>query len=230
MGFGDGDGRVGRRRSRRIPRAAVRHRLPNRRALTGAVLVAASAAGVLVAHRAAAEPPHERYVVVAKEVAAGQVLRPGDLGTLPMDLPAGVAAVSDARADELVGRVARTELAALSLVRPGDLLDPGRFVDPGSVEVALELPPARALQGTLRVGDRVDVLSTDPEGTGTSTIARWARVSGVADEERDAIGAGGTVLVRLGLADADQAAAVVDASVRSEVSLVLPAPTGETRR
>src|SRR5690554_402033 len=171
--------RPGRRERRVVASARWRHRLPNRRSVTGAALVAVAAAGVLVAHRAAVEPPRARYVVAVAEVPAGHVLRSSDLGTVAVDLPGGIPAVEAAEARSLVGRVARVRLERHALVRPGDLLARGRFLAPGSVEAALDLPPARALRGTLSAGDVVDVLATDPDSDGTRTVARGARVTDV---------------------------------------------------
>jgi len=227
----DGPQEVRRRdRHRAVVPSRLRHRLPNRRAVTGAALVALSATGVLVAHRAAAEPPRTRYVVAVADVPAGHVLGAGDLGTMAVDLPAGIPAVPAEDARSLVGRVTRQAVDRHALVRPGDLLERGRFVQPGSVEVAVELPPARALRGTLATGDVVDVLATDPDSTGTRTVVTGARVTDVGADGRDGIGSSASVLVRLGLPSGDAAADVVDASIRSEISLVLPAPSEGARR
>jgi hypothetical protein len=105
------------------------------------------------------------------------------------------------------------------------VFEAGRFSPDAGVEVAVELRPASALSGTVSVGDLVDVLATDRDGPGTRTVALSARVTGVQGRDDRAIGAGGEVLVRLGLPDAATAASVVDASIRSELTLVLPAPT-----
>lgn len=199
--------------------------LPTRRSVTGAILVAVAASGVLVAHRSADAAPSQRWVVLTGDVPAGHAVTADDLGTIAIDLPAGVAAISGDEASELIGRVTRSPGEALDLLRPSDLHEPGRFARPGSVELALELSAARALSGTVRTGDLVDVLATDPHGTGTHTVATRARVSHVHDRDRDGIGASGNVQVRLEVADSATAADVVDASIRSELSLVLPAPT-----
>ena len=74
------------------------------------------------------------------------------------------------------------------------------------------------------------MLATDPDSTGTRTVAGGALVTAVGDDGRDGIGSSSTVLVRLGLPDRDVASAVVDASIRSELSLVLPAPVEEPTR
>jgi Flp pilus assembly protein CpaB len=183
-----------------------------------------AATGVLLAHRSATEPPRQRFVVTTVAIPAGHRLASDDLGTMAIDLPEDVAAVSTQRAADLIGRTTRVPLEPLSLIRPGDVFEAGRFPTPRDVEVAVELRPARALSGAASTGDIVDVLATDPDSTGTRLVAAGARISGVVDGRDGGIGSAGMIQVRLALGDGRAAAAVVDASVRSELTLVLPAP------
>lgn len=209
-----------------MPAFRLRRRLPTRRTLTGAALVTVAACGVLVAHRSASTPPTTRYVVATAALPAGHVIDAGDLGTVAMHLPSKVPAIAEHDADELIGRITRTPVGELALMRPSDLHDRERLVDPASVEVALELQPARALHGVLGPGDAVHVLSTDANGQGTAVVARSVLVTGIGGGDDRDIGSSSTVRVRLGTSDLEQAASILDASVRSEVSLALPAPTG----
>ncbi len=82
--------------------------------------------------------------------------------------------------------------------------------------------------GALERGDRVEVLATDPAAAGTDRVGA-ATVVDPGDTEPGGIGSASTVTVRLSVADSEMAAAVVDASVRSEVTLALPAPVTEER-
>jgi hypothetical protein len=220
------DGRTGDpgRRGRGHLRGAAPTWLPTGRAVLGGVLVVTAATGVLVAHRAASEPPTTRFVVVTGDVAAGHPVAASDLGTIAAEVPAGVEVVRGEDADDLVGRVARVPLRSMDLLRPDDLYEAGRFTTTETTEVELDLPPGRALAGTLQVGDLVDVLSTDPDRSGTTTVAAGVPVSAVVDGDGTGIGTTGTVRVRIGLPDAVTAEAVVDAAVRSEVTLALPSP------
>ena len=90
------------------------------------------------------------------------------------------------------------------------------------------------MMGTLKIVPaltRVDLLATDPDGAGTSVLATDVLVVAV-DEGDVGLGATDGTAVRLALTDADAAAAVVDASVRSQLTLVLPQPgtgTGAAR-
>jgi len=198
--------------------------LPGPRALTGAALIVVAAAGVLMAHRSASQPPTTRYVVAARDIPAGHALSPDDLGTLAADLPSGMPAVAATDASTLLGRVTRGAVSELDLLRPTDVVDAGRFTEPGSVEVPVQIDPARALDGAIRAGSRVDVLSTDPDAQGTTVLAREVPVVSVAGPSEDGIGGSPGLRVRLAAPDADAATAIVDAAVRSRITLVLPTP------
>ena len=211
-------------------RARLAGRLPTGRAVVGGLLVTLAAAGVLVAHRSASQPPTTRYVVATRAVAAGATVGTDDLGTIAIELPGEISAVPSSEASDLIGRVAATALEPLELVRPGDVLSAGRFTDPESVEVSLELPPARALEGIIRTGSRVDVLVTDPDGDSTSVLATGVRVTSTGSDTEGGgggIGDSGSIRVLLSVSDTAQATALVDASLRSDITLVLPRPNGD---
>jgi Flp pilus assembly protein CpaB len=198
--------------------------MPSSRALLGGLLVLAATAGVLSAHRAAAAPPTSRIVVLTRDVAAGESLGAEDLGTVAAELPGDLDVVWAEAAEQMVGRVARTSLSAMQPLRPDDLFEAGRFDGGRRVEVSIDLPPAQALAGSIRTGDLVDVLATDPNAVGTSTVVSDAVVSQI-DLDDEAIGSSGQVRVRLGVADAASAEALVDAALRTDVTLALPAPS-----
>lgn len=200
-------------------------RLPSGRAVLGSALVVVSAAGVLAVHRAATRPATTRFVVAAHEIQAGAVLTARDLGTMAMDLPSGVSAVPSGRATSLVGAVARHRLGRLDLLRPGDVAKDGDAPKAGSVEVPVEVDRERSLGSSLQVGSRVDVLSTDPDGVGTTVLARGVLVTEVGRRD-EGIGSSGGIGVHLALEDVTTVASVVDASVRSQLTLVLPRPGG----
>ncbi|MFZ4519064.1 MAG: SAF domain-containing protein [Microthrixaceae bacterium] len=217
----DSDG-AGGSADRPEPTRPARRLVPAPRAVVGAALVVAAAAGVLAAHRGA-EAPGRRYTVALRPVTAGAVLSPADLGTIELDLPGGIPAVPADRARGLVGRTAMRDLAAMDLLRPADT----RAGDAGTatgVEVVVGVDPVR-LPGDLRVGTPVDVLVTDPEGSGTTVAATAARVLAEVDPERtDAIGGSGQLPVRLVVPDGAVATTVADAAARGRITLVAPRP------
>lgn len=191
----------------------------------GAALVTAAGGGVVLAHRAAQLPPGTRYVVVTADVPAGAVLSSDELGTVAIDLPSAVDAVPEEDVASVVGRVAAHELRSSGLLREGDLLEADRFADPREVEVAVTLDSSRVPTGALAAGDLVVVLSTAPDGDGTRVLTEAARLVAVGGEEgSDGIGVAGGLQVRLAVADAETGAALVDAAVNEELTLMLPAP------
>lgn len=211
-----------RGQARALPR--TRFRAPTGRALAGAALITIAAGGVLVAHRSAEQPPTTRYLVATHDLPAGTRLSAGDLGSVAIDLPGDVTAVAESDADRIIGRMTRHRLSELDLVRPGDVHDADRTGDPDAVDLALELEPARALDGALDDGDVVDVLATAAGEAGTTTVlADGATVLSVNDGGAEGgIGSSGVVRVRLRLPDRATATQVADAAVRSDLTLVRP--------
>jgi hypothetical protein len=204
--------------ARRTPRLS----LPAPRALVGGALVVAAATTVLVAHRTASAAPTTRFVVAARDIQAGRIIEATDLGTLAMDLPDGMAAVPAADATDLVGRTAVTDLSELDLVRTADLAD-RETSDPDTVEVSVLVDPARA-PADLQTGRMVTVLTTDP-AEGTRIVLRRVPVRGVDQPDGTVIGGSDGVRVRVAAPDETAAADLVDASVRGELTLVVPGRT-----
>ena len=209
------------------PGGRSRRLIPSGRATVGAALVVVAAAGVLSTHRAATAAPDERVVVATRSVPSGTVLTADDLGTVAMDLPEGMAAVTADRAEELIGTTSRHDLREMDLVRRSDVARADSDPAAGSTIVPVEVPRTRALVDSVHRGSRVEVLATDPDGTGTRVLATDVLVVGVDDSgSDDGIGVSDRVGYRLAVLDADTAAAVVDASVRSELTIVMSTGRG----
>lgn len=180
----------------------------------------AAAVGVLSAHAAATRPPSSRFTVARRPLPAGHVLEAADLGTVALDLPHGARAVPAPSAARLVGRTTAVELRRLDLLRPADLLP--RDGGGSGVVVPLDVDAARAPGAALRPGAVVTVLATDPDSTGTVTVAPAATVVAV-DAVDESLGAATERHVRLRVGTPAAAAGLVDAAVRSTVTLTLPA-------
>src|SRR4051812_27472897 len=148
------------------PRREVRRRpaLPSGRAVVGGFLVAAAVVGVVGVGSGGGGTPSDRYAVVRADVDAGEVLRAGDLDLVPLDLPDAQRAVSYTDLSVLEGATALAPLAAGQLVQSSDVAKPPG--GPGLASVSLPVDPARALDGELRRGDRVDVIATSKGGGG----------------------------------------------------------------
>ncbi len=193
--------------------------------MLGAALITCAAAGVLVAHRSAQQPPSSRYLVATRDVAAGEVVTRDHLGSVAVDLPTALSATPESDASEIVGRVAAANIGKSSLVSTGQLLEDGRLLDPGDVEVTITLDPLRTPLDAIAEGETVHLLSTDPNGKGSRVLSENVRLVSVSDEDDSAgIGSALGVSVRLGLPDVETATSVVDAAVREEITLVVPSP------
>ena len=201
-------------------------RLPTGRAVVGACLIVVAASGVLIAHRSASRPALDRYVVAVRSVEAGATLQADDLGTIALDLPSDVATVHADDATDLIGRVTTHSISTDELLRPSDTFDAGRFADPATIEVALDLPAANALQGVVSAGSVVDVLRTDPDQGSTEVLASGVRVSAVDAGTEGAIGSDSSARVLLAVSGVEAATALVDGARRAELTLVLPRPQG----
>lgn len=205
-----------------------RRSAPPRRAVVGGVLISVSALGVFGAHRGAERTPTDRFVVATHDIAAGTVVEESDLGSIALDLPDDIAAVGIGDVDHIVGRVASGDIAELELISENDVYDDAHFIRTGATRLTLDLPPARAMHEVVTAGDTVSVLSTDPQGTGTVVLSDSALVLSSTATSGDSIGTSGVVRVVLAVTDPDEVLAVTDASVNSELTLVLVEPGGPT--
>ena len=201
---------------------AVRRRsaLPTGRAVVGGFLVALAALGIFAAYSSATAGPTTTYVVARRDIPIGTRLTAEDLTTLPMELP-DVVARDAAFASEgpLVGAT------TVGPVRRGELVQAGDVVEKRSgaaeLEVSFELESSRALAGTLRPGERVDVLATFGAGgdTYTVTVVRQARVLETG-RAGGGLAGGNTDVISLAVPTSDEAMALTHAVNAGKVTLV----------
>lgn len=170
-------------------RSAVRRLVLRRRRLLSALCAAAA---VLAGLRAVEPPPPATVPVLtaARDLPSGAVLDDDDLVTVR--LPEAAAPDGLARAPDAVGRMVAAPL------RRGEPVTDVRLVGrqlldgyPGLVAVPVRIPDAGAA-ALVRVGDRVDLLATDPTGTTpASVVAPAVQVIAIPppDEGTSAIGA-----------------------------------------
>jgi Flp pilus assembly protein CpaB len=156
-----------------------RRGLPGGRAVVGALLVAASAVGVFAAYLSATAAPSTAYLVAGRTIEPGTRFASLDdvfaaVGRTPLDLPPTAAgrAIRVEDAVTLVGRV------VVSPLERGDLLTRTAFVEDGGVAdaqtLSFSVPEADAVDGSLRPGERIDVIATHGSG-GESFTAFVAR-------------------------------------------------------
>lgn len=135
-----------------------RLRRPLRRLSMGHVAVALAAVLAFVANVAflRANDPAVAVVAVTRDLPAGHVVTADDFTTVDVRADASVLSALLTTADGLEGRVVRTHLAEGSLVGTGDLI--GEVAPDGRRAMSVPVTAAHAAGGTIRVGDRVDVV------------------------------------------------------------------------
>lgn len=191
----------------------LRRRVLRRRRPLAVLLVGAGVAASL--HVLAPPPPASTTVrVAARDLPAGQVLAAGDL--VDVEVPPGVVP------DGVVGAPEGRLLAAP--LRAGEPVTDVRLVGP---DLAASLPPDRVAvpvrmadagqAALLTVGDRIDLIATDPQAGTVRPLAQDVLVLALPDLAAAGDGALPGRLVVLGLATQDSAQ-VTGASVASYVT------------
>lgn len=151
------------------PERVVRPRrgLPGSRAVVGGLLVAIAAVGVFAAWSGSGKAPTTRYVVASHTIAAGAVLERADLATVTLDLPGALAGRTFSTPAALEHAVTLGPISQGELVQSGNVL-PGHGAR-RRPELSFGIDAERAVDGTLRAGDRVDILVTYGTGSGSLT-------------------------------------------------------------
>ena len=189
--------------------------------MVGGLLVAASAVGVFAAYGASTAAPSDSYVVLVHDLVPGQVIEPGDLALVGIDLPAAQRRVSFTDRAILAGTVALAGMKRGQLVQSGDVTQIDGRGERAELSVSVE--PGNAMNGDhryLRGGDRVDVVVTFESGgtTATRTVARDAVVVEVLSGD-DRLGSAGRLTVVLSLPPSD-IEGVAGAAASGTVTLV----------
>jgi Flp pilus assembly protein CpaB len=194
-------------------RAVRRIVLARRRLLAGLLTAVAVAAGLRAA--TAEPPPSVAVLVAAHDLPAGAVVGNQDVRRVrfsPDSVPEGLAR-------EPTGRTLAAPLRAGEPLTDVRLVGPA-LTDgyPGLVAVPVRLPDA-GMAGLLRVGDRIDLVSADPQGRSAETIADGVPVLALPDTPTE-VGAAGLAgrLVVVGAQSRD-VARIADASVRTFVTI-----------
>jgi Flp pilus assembly protein CpaB len=181
-------------------------------------LIAALLAGIAVAagvHAAAGPAPATVPVLVAaRDLPAGVRIGAADLETVRF----APGSAPEAAADDPVGEVLAAPLRSGEPVTDVRLVGPeltaGR---PDLVAVPVRLPDP-GMVALLDVGDRIDLLATDPQAGGATAVATDVPVLAIpgADDQTSASGLPGRLVV-VG-ADATEVNALAEAVVRSVVT------------
>lgn len=197
-----------------------RRPLPGSRAMVGALLIATTAVITYGAYTSAHRLPRQLYVVAARPLQPGTRIGPADLALVPLDLPdARVRRQVFGSTASLIGVSVIAPIDAGALVESSQVV--GRGGAPGTREISLTLDRSRAVGGTLKAGEYVDVLGTFGSGADSYTAVmvphvRVLTVSTVGGPLAD----NRTQLIVVAAADGASAEALADASIAAQVTLV----------
>lgn len=197
-----------------------RSALPTGRAVVGGLLVGLSALGIFAAYTRATAGPAHSYAVARRDLPVGTQVTGDDLVLLPMELPPLVAErATFSSIDALAG------VTVVGPVRRGELVQPADVVrkrsSPTELEISFSIESSRALAGSLRPGERVDVLATFGGGGDSYSVivVRHARVLDTA-RGGSSLGQGRTETITLAVASSEEALGLTHAINAGEVTLV----------
>lgn len=196
--------------------AALRRTLLRRRRL-----LASAAAGLAVLAVAGAvrppEPATTPVVVAARDLPAGTTVSEDDVAVV--DLPPEAAPAAATSVDDLLGAVLSAPVAAREPVGPQRVVGTTAWeASPGEVAVPVRIPDAGVV-GLLSVGDEVDVLATDAQGSETVAVAYGARVAALPEATTDPALGGRLVVLVVEQRDVED---LVGAAAGAFVSVVYP--------
>ena len=199
-------------RFRPVRRAVLRRRRLIAALLTGVAVVA----GVRAA--AGPTPATVPVLVAARDLPAGARIDAADLETVRF----APGSAPEAVADDPVGQVLAAPLRSGEPVTDVRLVGPELTAgQPGVVAVPVRLPDP-AMVALLDVGDRIDLLATDPQEGGASVVATDVPVLAIpaADDRTGASGLPGRLVV-VG-AEAAQVTSLAEAAVHSFLTYAWP--------
>lgn len=208
-------GSTGPPASRRVDAGTGRGPALNQRTLAGALLVVLSALGLLAAASSGDDDAGHPVVVAATDLRPGQRLTARDLLITAGELPSP--AESYATVDDLVGRVVLGPVGAGEVVQPA-AVSADRHPGVDQREVALTLPRDQVAVGRLRIGDRVDVFTTDDERT--TAVVRGVPVVHLVAADGDGLVAEREVRLVVAVQADAAVAALVHALRTGEVTVV----------
>ncbi len=201
------------------PAEGRRPRSPLRRLSLGHIAVVVAAILAFIANVAflRSRDDSTAVVVAARPIAAGETVGVDDLTTTPLQADASVLATLLTSLEGVDGRVARRSLEPGEMVGAGDLLS--EVAPGGMASMAVPMDPAHAAGGTIRVGDRVDIVDVDSDGV-AGYVVRDAPVLAVSEDRVGALAGSGNRHVVVGLSD-DEVLAVAEAIADGKVDIVV---------
>jgi Flp pilus assembly protein CpaB len=192
-----------------------RRTLPRGRAVVGGFLIALAAVVTFWAYSGANRAPRQWYVVAARALVPGTRIGPQDVRAVALNVPDAAA-----RAQLFGSPAAVIGTSVLAPVPPGALIEAnavvGRAGAPGTSEISVNIDRSRAVGGTLKPGEFVDILSTFGQGASSSTVVMVPHVEVLAVASGDS----GSEVIVLAAPDGTAAEAIADAENATQLTLV----------
>lgn len=197
-----------------------RRGLPGSRAVVGGLLVAVAAIGTWVAASGSGTSTGGRYLVAAGPIGPGERIEGSDVRWSRIDLPESLQPAAFEDAEGIVGSV------ALGPIEDGELLQAGSIAPaagtPSTREVSFAVEADWAVAGTLRAGDRIDVIATteDPEGPSSSRVLADATIRRIDSSGGDGLGESRSQTITVAVESANDAEALVTAARAATVTVL----------
>jgi Flp pilus assembly protein CpaB len=194
--------------------------LPSGRAVVGGLLVAVALIGTWWAASGGRSDSADRYLVAARRIGPGQEVGRADLAWMTGDLPARLRTRAFTDPHSVLGHVTTAPLEAGDLVQASSVVRaPGA---PGSRELSFVVDTDWAVGGTLRPGDRIDLLVTYGDGAESQTrrVLADTVVRRVSDPGGDSLGSTRTQSITVALDDDDLVREATNATRAGTVTVV----------
>ena len=197
-----------------------RRSLPGGRAVVGGLLVTVALLGTWWTSTAASKPPRTSFLVAAHDLSPGHRLERSDLALVVTDLPASLRRRAFTDPSSLVGNVALAPIAGGELVQSAAVGD-GKGGVPAR-DLSFVVDADWAAGGTLRAGDRIDLMATYGDGLGSETMRVLADVTvrRVAASGGEGLGSTARQTITVALTDPESVKAAVNAARAATVTVV----------
>ncbi len=207
-----------------LPRAVARTRRIDMRVVLGLLLFMV---GILATSALIRQAQQRTPVLVAtRALEPGHTIQEGDLRAAEVGLSPGVASVPAEELGLVEGQVLAAHVEEGQIVTPG-AVSAGPSVSAGQVALSVGVTPQHAAGGSLRSGDRLQLLATeDPDRPTARTSVLLSEVEVVAVTQEQGPAADPLLTVTLAV-DSDDAAAVAQAANSGVLDLAL-LPAGES--
>ncbi len=204
-----------------LPQRVIRSskRLPSGRAIFGGLLITLAVLGVLLATQLGDDATFRPVVVAREDLAPGTVIEPHHVAQITARLDESATFVVE-DPNELYGSVVLGPIARLEFVQRSSVRqNAGTDAQTGVAEVSIAVEPERA-PDDLATGELVSVYATFDSEDGSPTVLIADRVVVLSYETGSEDFSTADAVLRLGLADGDTAARIVNADRTGEVSVI----------